>query len=119
VIKLLPETEGSLIAVQISGRLTAEDYEQAWIPRLNDAVEQHGKIRIVVYIDETFDGWDAAALWEDTKFGLTHIREIDKMALVGGPEWIGKLTDLFGSLVPGSYKSFEVGELEDAYAWVK
>jgi len=119
VIELLPQTEGSLIAIQVSGKLTAEDYESEWAPRLSEAIEQYGKVRIVVYIDETFDGWEAAALWEDTKFGLAHISGPEKVALVGGPDWIRKLTDLVGPLIPGSYKTFPVGELDDAFEWVK
>ena len=66
MIELLPQTEGSLIAIQVSGKLTAEDYEREWAPRLSEAVAQHGKVRLLVYIDETFDGWEAAAIWEDT-----------------------------------------------------
>ena len=119
MIELLPQTEGSLIAIQVSGKLTAEDYEREWAPRLSDAVAQHGKVRLLVYIDETFDGWEAAAIWEDAKFGLAHISSPEKMALVGGPGWVRKLTDLIGPLLPGSYKTFQMGELEDAFEWLK
>jgi len=119
VIELLPQTEGSLVAIKVSATLTAEDYEREWIPRVNDVIAEHGKVRILVYMDETFDGWEAAAIWEDTKFGLAHISGLEKMALVGGPNWIRKLTDLFGPLIPGSYKTFEAGELEAAFEWVK
>ena len=119
MIELLPQTEGNLVAIQVSGRLTAEDYERDWLPRLNEAIEEHGKVRILVYFDETFDGWEAAAIWEDTKFGLSHISSPEKVAIVGGPAWVRKLTELLGPLVPGSYKTFETGELEDAFEWVK
>ena len=119
MIELLPQSEGNLIAIQVSGKLTADDYEREWAPRLSEAVAQHGKVRVLVYIDETFEGFEAAAIWEDTKFGLAHINAPEKLALVGGPDWMRKLTDLVGPLLPGSYETFETGELEEAFAWVK
>ncbi|MDJ0848254.1 MAG: STAS/SEC14 domain-containing protein [Myxococcota bacterium] len=119
MIKLLPESEGNLIAIQVSGRLTGDDYDREWAPRLREAIEQHGQVRVLVYLDETFEGWEASAIWEETKFGLQNMAGIEKAAIVGGPDWVGKLAELFGNVIPGEYKSFETGDLEEAFAWVK
>ena len=50
---------------------------------------------------------------------LANITSFEKVAIVGGPEWAGKLTELIGSVIPGSYKAFETGDLEEAFEWVK
>ncbi len=119
MIKLLPETEGNLVAIQMSGRLTGDDYEREWAPRVRQAIEQHGKVRVLVYLDETFEGWDVSAIWQDTKFGFANMAGIEKAAIVGGPEWMGKLAELVGAVIPGEYKSFDTGDLAEAFAWVK
>ncbi len=119
MIQLLPESQGNLVAIQVSGRLSGDDYDREWAPRLREAIQQHGKVRVLVYLDETFEGWDVSAIWEETKFGFANMGGIEKAAIVGGPEWVGKLAELFGQVIPGDYKSFDTGDLAEAFEWVK
>jgi hypothetical protein len=119
MIEILPESEGSLIALKIGGKLTLDDYTGVWVPRLEEAIESHGKVRVLMYLDETFDGWETGVIWEDTKVGLKNVAAFKKVALVGGPTWIGKIMELVGHLMPGSMKAFPAGSLEEAYDWIK
>lgn len=119
MIEILPQSEGNLIAMQIGGKLTLEDYKASWVPRLEQAIETHGKVRVLIYLDETFDGWETAVLWEDAKVGLKNITAFHKIALVGGPEWIAKITEVVGHLMPGTIKTFPAGALEEGYSWIE
>jgi len=119
MIEILPQSEGNLIAIQFGGKLTLDDYEKIWVPRLEETIERFEKVRVLIYLDETFDGWETAVIWEDAKVGLKNIKAFEKIALVGGPDWMAKMTDLLGHLMPGSVKSFPSGELEEAYGWIK
>lgn len=119
MIEILPQSEGDLIAMQIGGKLTAEDYKKVWVPRLEQAIADHGRVRVLIYLDETFDGWETAVLWEDAVVGLKNIKAFQKIALVGGPEWIGKISEMVGHLMPGTIKAFPAGSLEDGFSWIK
>ena len=119
MIEILPQSEGNLIAVQFGGKLTLADYENVWVPKLMDAIERCEKVRVLIYLDETFDGWETAVLWEDTKVGLKTINAYEKIALVGGPDWMAKITDLLAHFMPDSVKTFPSGELDEAYGWIK
>ena len=120
MIAIMEQSEGPLVAVRCSGELTAEDYTEVWVPACEKAIEEHGKVRVLFYMDESFEGWEAAVVWEDTKFGLKNLTHFEKIALVGGAKWMSKLSDLLGNLIPGlTVKSFQTGQLEEAFVWVK
>ena len=119
MIEILPESEGNLVAIRAGGKLTADDYTKSWLPRLRDAIESHGKVRALVYLDETFDGFEVGALWEDTKFGLSHADDFEKVAVVGAPKWVDAVVGLVDHLTSGSLKSFPAGSLEEAWSWIK
>jgi len=57
----LAATEGSnLLSVKVSGKLTKENYED-FGPKVEALIHQHGKIRVLVELED-FHGWSAAAL---------------------------------------------------------
>ena len=69
-IQLNEENGGKLLAVHVSGKLTAADYEH-FVPEFERLVGLHGKLHVL--FDMTgFHGWTAGALWEDTKFAMHH-----------------------------------------------
>jgi hypothetical protein len=64
-LALLVDPTGAIVAPRrrspISEKLTDEDYKGTLIPRLSDAVAAGDKVKALLYFDETFDGWEAAA----------------------------------------------------------
>lgn len=119
MLRILPESKGNLVAAQASEKLTAEDYHEVWAPKLKEVDDAHGSVRALLYLDETFKGWEPKAIWEDAKLGLTISTDFDKMAIVGGPHWVDVLAELIGSLMKSSVKTFRSGELDEAYDWIR
>ena len=119
MIEIMPESEGNVLAVKATGKLTAADYEDVFIPKLKEVIEEQGKARMVFYLSETFEGWELGAAWDDAKFGTKHMHEFDKIALVGGPKWVQWGTRLSAHFIRGQIKSFPVSEIEPALEWVK
>jgi hypothetical protein len=119
MMRVLPESEGNILGVQASGKMTEADYNETWIPKLKEIVQTHGSVRALLYMDETFDGWGLAALWEDAKFGLKQADDFEKIAVVGGPDWVRNAVKLFGGFMKGDIKSFAGNELGEAWSWIK
>ena len=118
MLKILPESNGNRLAVRAGDLLTDEDYEKAFIPAMEKLIEEHGKIRVAIDFDETFRGWEPAALWDDAKFGVRHASDFEKVALVGATllvEWAAKIGDRFTDSV---IETFETGEFEKAWHWL-
>ena len=118
MIEIMKASHGNLVGVQASGSLTVSDYEDVLLPHLEKRFEQHGKLRILFYMDPSFTGWDLAAAWEDAKIGLSHWSDFEKIAVVGGPGWVEACMRLFGFLMKGEVRTFGEGELEAAWRWL-
>ena len=76
------------MGVQANDKLSVSDYRDIWLPKLSELIAEHGKVRTLLYLDETFQGWEPAALLNDVQFWITHTNDFDKIAIVGCPEWI-------------------------------
>ena len=70
-----------MFAVHFSGKLIIRDYEQ-FIPEFDRLLLLHGKLPVLVDMTGLY-GWSAGALWADTKFGIHHFHNIDRLAVVG------------------------------------
>jgi len=80
-IQLNEENGGKILVVHVSGKLAKADYEH-FVPEFERLARQHGKLSVL--FDMTgFHGWEAGALWEDTKFAINHFADIERLAMVG------------------------------------
>ena len=58
-------------------------------------------------------------MWDDTKFGLRHKDDFEKVAVVGGFKWINAVVKLFAYLMKGQVKTFPRDQLPEAWEWLK
>lgn len=120
MIERIEAMPAGTLGLRASGKLTKDDYTDVLEPALAEAVAA-GAVRLVFVLTE-FDGVAAGAWIEDLKTGLrTRIRdhrEWQRMALVTDVEWVAKAMRAFAWLAPGEIRTFELGELEVAKAWV-
>ena len=119
MITILPESTESCLGFSISGKVAAEDYD-VLVPKMDEAISVHGKINLLVVI-ENFEGYaslDAAK--DDFKFGTQQYRQVEKAAYVGDKkrqEWAVKLMNPFTRHTDERF--FEPDQLEEAWQWVK
>lgn len=116
MLELQKETKGDLIALKVSGKVTKEDYERM-IPMWKTLIEREGDTRWLIEI-ESFEGYKMAALPKELSFDLKFLKNVKKVAVVGGKDWEEKLTQLAKPFMPGPVKWFEKGERQQALAWL-
>jgi hypothetical protein len=120
MFEILPESQGDLIAIKASGKLTADDYEKFLVPKLDKLFAAYGKLRMLVLFSEDFSGWaEVSAAWDDAMIGLQHPRDFKKLALVGAPQWVEWGMRFFALFVPGHAKPFSTDCYDDAIAWLE
>ncbi len=119
MIEIMPETEGNVLVVKAKGKLTAKDYEETFIPKINQMIEVYRKVRVVVLLAENFDGWEIGAAWDDAVFGIQHRHDFDKMAVVGGPKWVQWATKISFNFMDGQVEIYDIPDFENAVAWAK
>ena len=69
-------------------------------------------------LGEGFEGYSAAASWEDAKLGIGHWSAWERIAIVTDRGWIRDALKAFGWMFPGEVKVFPVAEQPEAVAWV-
>ena len=104
-------------AIRLSGKLTAEDYEQL-VPRMESLVEEKGQVRILLEMHD-FHGWEMAAAWEDTKFGMRHYKDIERLAMVGEKAWQHGMAVFCKPFTKAEIKYFDAAQTDAARAWIE
>jgi hypothetical protein len=115
-VKLEHVTDSNVFSVELSGKLTKEDYER-FVPEFERAIEEHGKIRIMTHVHD-FHGWDMGALWEDIKFDLKHFNHIERIAMVGESKWEKGMAIFCKPFTSAKIKYFEMAEADLAREWI-
>jgi hypothetical protein len=119
MFQIMPESEGKIIGLRATGKLTDQDYQEVLIPSLETLINQHAKVWLLCFIDEEFAGLEAEALWDTAKFFLPHKDGFEKMVIVGGPKWIELIMKLFAPLMKGDVKTFPSDRPPRAWRWIR
>lgn len=117
MIEVLDGMPDGVVGVEAVGEVSALDYETVLIPTFEAARAQHEHVRVVFVAGERFEGFAAGALWDDTKYGFSHLKGWGRVALVTDIDWMRHLTHAFSWLAPSGMKVFPVVELEAAKTW--
>jgi hypothetical protein len=115
-IQFNEEKGGKELAVHVSGKLTKADYPD-FVSEFERLVRQHGHLRVL--FDMTgFQGWDAGAAWEDIKFGIDHVADIERMAMVGDKKWQHGMAVLFKPFTKAAIRYFDHVDAAEAQKWL-
>tara|TARA_B100001248_G_scaffold262528_2_gene259152 strand:+ start:12817 stop:13194 length:378 start_codon:yes stop_codon:yes gene_type:complete len=109
--------EGKFVHLKISGKLEKQDYEM-FVPEIDKQIEEQGKVNMLVELID-FNGWTAGALWEDTKFGLRHFNDIERLAIVGDKTWEKGMAYFCKVFTTATVRYFDVSKRDDAEQWIK
>ena len=114
-IDLHTENDGRLLHINVSGRLTTDDYKN-FIPRFEQLIRPRGRQSILFEMVE-FEGWDAGALWMDIRTDLKHYSDFDRIALVGEHTWEKWMAQLYRPFTSAKTRYFDRSEMHAARQW--
>ncbi len=118
MIEVLPQSNGNLLVIKATGKLTNQDYKEVMIPRLESILHEYGRARFLMYLSTDFQGWHVSAMWDDVRFGVAHRNSFEKMAVVGGPKCVEWGTKLAKLMINGEIKCYPENAFDEAYEWV-
>lgn len=117
MITIMPESTDQMLALQATGTLTQADYQDVCLPALQKIIDEYEVANAVFYMDADFKGWEMAAMWEDTKFGIKHRNHFARIAIVGGPDWIHWGVKLGELMMDSKIKTYSPNQLQEALKW--
>lgn len=118
MITLIPDLPGKVLGFEVSGTVTAEDYESVIMPAVDAASAGDSKLRLLYHVTPQFEKYELGAMWDDAKLGLQHLTSWEKVAVVTDVEWISSGIRVFGFAIPGEFRSFANTELAEAKSWL-
>ena len=119
MIEKLKDLPQGIDGVRAIGKISKEDYEQVFVPFLDEARREGRHIRFIYQIGPEFEGFTPGAAWEDAKIGIHFLRLFDGCAVVTDLAWIRELTRLAGFLMPCPVSVFNNTEFAGAVDWLR
>jgi hypothetical protein len=118
MIKNISGLPKNVLGFEVSGVVSAEDYETVIIPAVDVADTGLKNLRMLYYITPEFEKFDFGAMWDDTKVGLQHLTSWEKVAVVTDIGWVRSAIKVFGFAIPGHFRVFEGVKLSEAKHWL-
>ncbi|RII30926.1 MAG: hypothetical protein CXR30_03720 [Geobacter sp.] len=118
MIEKIPDLPDNVLGFKAKGTVTERDYETIIIPAVEDLFSRQEKIRFLYHLGEEFTGFEAAAIWDDTKLGMKHLTGWERVAIVSDTEWVRAAIKIFGVVIPGRVRAFHNNEIAEATRWI-
>jgi SpoIIAA-like len=117
MFKFIEGLPQNVIAIEATGKVTHEDYQQVLIPKA-EAMMAQGPVRMLYVIGEAFTGFELEAMWDDGAFGLKHWRDFSHIAVVTDHAWLRATIGMFKPFFHGEIRLFMLSELPAAKDWI-
>ncbi len=115
--ELLDFPDPNLFGVELNDTLTEEDYE-VFASTLRNHLEEHTTTRALLVMNDVND-WTPEDRWEDLAFDIRHLRNLDKVAVVGDDlweTWLEKTELLFPM---STVQTYAAEDREEAVDWLR
>lgn len=113
--KVLPETQGDFVALELSEKLTELDFE-IFTPLLETQIQEYHKIALFMEMKD-FHGWTGSAFWADTKFDMKHHGDFSRIAMVGDKKWEEWMARLSKPFTSAKIRYYDHKDRASAMAW--
>lgn len=116
------ESPPSVLAIEVVGKLTRDDYQTVFVPGIKALLEGAGEIRVVVVFGEEYEGLTPGGIASDSSLFIGEMvhRELSKWkrcAVVTRLDWLRHSVSLFRWMMPGEVQCFDLDQVEAAIAW--
>ena len=119
MIEVLGGFPDHVAAYVCHARMTTADYESVLMPDVADRLSRHKKIRAYIEMADDFSGVEPGALRDDTKFGLSHMLDWQRIALVTNIDWMKHAAQFYNLLgFFGSIRAFPTADADKAQEWI-
>lgn len=106
----------NVVGWKLHGTLHDEDYRR-FIPQIESVLTAAGKLRLFVQFED-FHGWDLHAAWDEFKFGISHLSDFERIAIVGDRRWEKWLAVLRKPFTTAKVKYFDRCQVDEAWKWL-
>ena len=110
MIELIPDIPDNVVALNKTGEDNPDDYENVFVPAVEQAQQKHEKIRLLYQMDSEPS--------PDSKVGLKEFAQFEKVTLGTDSESGASKVKTFSFMIPCEIRVFPISELEEAKTWI-
>lgn len=117
-LKIIPTTRANVLGIEIDGRLSAEEMGQ--VARELNRIRHDRPLTAMLVRFRSLAGFEPsiATDGEYLRMKLGLIRELDRYAVVGGPDWLKTWLRLWQPLLRLELRHFEQDDEDAAWTWL-
>lgn len=114
---ILRQSKDHIIAIHIEDYMRAQDYHTL-LPHLKRRIEQHGKIRLLIELEE-FKGVEILGVLKALPYAFRYGKYVEKKAIITDEPWIYTWTKLLSPLSKTTVRCFPTTKAEQAWEWLR
>ncbi len=117
-LRVLSNGDADIVAFDVDGRVTREGID-ALSAHLSPLARPGAELKLLALVRH-FDGFDPAILVDPKylEFKFSLLRHVSRYAIVGGPEWMDRVSRLADPLLHMDLRHFDAGDEQAARAWL-
>lgn len=119
MLHILPRSQGNVLGIECSGKVSREDYLETLEPALNRVIAEHGQVRVLFIFGEDFEGYKLEAMLEDIRYGFKHMKRFEKLATINAPSILVPILKLFDKVSKCRCKNFDRAAADEAWGWIE
>lgn len=119
VVRFIATTRPDVIAFEVNGKISSDDMGLL-ISTFDESLRAHERLRVLVRV-LGFDGVSLGALRREGLWSvkMRGLKQVERYALVGGPDWMETVAKWFAPLARVETRHFDLSEEERAWAWLE
>lgn len=117
MIESIPGLPANVIGFRASEEITKRDYDQVVFPIVSKQLQTANELNYIFMVDTSLKDFSTGAWIQDIWLGLKDLFKWNRVAIVSDSERIRSFTDKAGHFIPGTYKGFTKGQLDEAINW--
>ena len=107
-----------VLAVEATGKITKKDYETMMIPAVEAKMAAHRPLDVLFRLGPQFEGFEAGAMVEDARLGLSHLKDWGRIAVVTDSAAMRDMVNFFRLFLKRPVKVFFNADYDAAKAWI-
>lgn len=116
MIETIDDLPAGCIGMRVIGQFAVDDFTTTIAPMIDDVVERHAQLRLVLHLGEKFEGFGEGA-WGDSTRKIQHVR-FHRGAVVTDDGHLSAAINVMKWTLHGHLRTFHNSEFDKAVHWV-
>lgn len=117
MITTLQNIPDNVAAFEASGTVTQADFENVVFPTVEEKVKTFDELNYLLYLNTGIEDFTFKAWLQDLLLGIKNLTKWNRCAIITDNNTVQNFTEIFSILMPGEFRPFPKGKLEEAIFW--